>query len=52
MTNIGAALEKAHELADRLWQLRDAIAAAEWDEAERQWLAYQKLEQQYDPELR
>jgi Di-haem cytochrome c peroxidase len=51
MTN-RAALEKAHELSDRLWQLRDAIAAAEWDEAERQWLAYQKLEQQYDPELR
>jgi mono/diheme cytochrome c family protein len=51
MTN-RAALEKTHELADLLWQLRDMIAAAEWDEAERLWLAYQGLEQQYDPELR
>jgi cytochrome c peroxidase len=51
MTN-RAALEKTHELADLLWQLRDAIAAAEWDEAERRWLAYQELERQYDPELR
>lgn len=51
MTN-RAALSHAHEMADRLWQLRDAIAAAEWDEAERLWSTYQEVAQQYDPELR
>ncbi len=51
MTNRDA-IAKTHELADRLWQLRDVIAAANWDEAERLWRDYQALEQQYQAELR
>lgn len=51
MTN-RAGMAKAHELADRLWQLRDLIAAAKWDQAQALWREYQELEQQYDPELR
>jgi hypothetical protein len=51
MTN-RAAVAKAHELADRLWQLRDAIAGADWDQAESLWQDYQALEQEYESELR
>jgi hypothetical protein len=40
------------QLADRLWQLRDLIAAAKWDEAQALWQQYRELEQQYDAELR
>jgi mono/diheme cytochrome c family protein len=51
MTN-RAAVAKAHELADRLWQLRDAIAGADWDQAESLWQDYQALEEEYKAELR
>ena len=51
MTN-RAAVAKAHELADRLWQLRDAIAGADWDQAESLWQDYQALEQEYESEMR
>jgi cytochrome c peroxidase len=51
MTN-RAAVAKAHELADRLWQLRDAIAGARWDEVQSLWQDYQTLEQEYQAELR
>jgi cytochrome c peroxidase len=51
MTNRDA-IAKTHELADRLWQLRDVIAAANWDEAGSLWREYQELEQQYQAELR
>jgi cytochrome c peroxidase len=51
MTN-RAAVAKAHELADRLWQLRDAIAGADWEQAESLWHDYQALEQEYESELR
>ena len=47
-----AAVAKAHELADRLWQLRDAIAGARWDEVQSMWQDYQTLEQEYQAELR
>jgi hypothetical protein len=36
MTN-RSGIAKAHELADRLWHLRDLIAAAKWDEAQALW---------------
>ena len=51
MTN-RAAVAKAHELADRLWQLRDAVAGARWEEAQSLWQDYQTLEQEYQAELR
>jgi mono/diheme cytochrome c family protein len=51
MTN-RTAVAKAHEMADRLWQLRDAIAGANWDQAESLWQDYQALEQEYGSELR
>jgi len=51
MTN-RAGIAKAHELADRLWHLRDLIAAAKWDEAQAYWQQYRELEQQYEAELR
>jgi cytochrome c peroxidase len=51
MTN-RTGIAKAHELADRLWQMRDLIAAAKWDEALSLWRGYQELEQQYASELR
>ncbi len=51
MTNRNG-VAKAHELADRLWQLRDLIAAARWDEAQALWQQYRDLEQQYEAELR
>ncbi len=51
MTN-RTGVAKAHELADQLWQMRDLIAAAKWDEALSQWRSYQELEQQYQSELR
>jgi mono/diheme cytochrome c family protein len=51
MTN-RAAVAKAHELADRLWQLRDAIAGADWEQSESLWHDYQALEQEYNSELR
>jgi mono/diheme cytochrome c family protein len=51
MTN-RAAVAKAHEMADRLWQLRDAIAGADWDQAESLWRDYQALEQEYEAEMR
>ncbi|MGH6921481.1 MAG: cytochrome c peroxidase, partial [Geminicoccaceae bacterium] len=51
MTN-RTAVAKAHEMADRLWQLRDAIAGAEWDQVQSLWQDYQALEQEYQSELR
>jgi hypothetical protein len=39
-------------MADRLWQLRDAIAGGEWDQAQSLWQDYQALEQEYQSELR
>jgi mono/diheme cytochrome c family protein len=47
-----AAVAKAHELAERLWRLRDAIAGARWDEVQSLWEDYQTLEQEYQAELR
>jgi mono/diheme cytochrome c family protein len=47
-----AAVAKAHELAERLWRLRDAIAGAKWDEVQSLWQDYQALEQEYQAELR
>jgi Di-haem cytochrome c peroxidase len=51
MTN-RTAVAKAHEMADRLWQLRDAIAGGDWDQAQGLWQDYQALEQEYASELR
>ena len=47
-----AAVAKAHELAERLWRLRDAIAGAKWDEVQSLWQDYQAREQEYQAELR
>lgn len=51
MTN-RAAVTKAHEMAERLWKLRDSIAGSKWDEAQSLWQDYQALEQEYQAELR
>jgi cytochrome c peroxidase len=51
MTN-RAGVAKTHELADQLWQLREAITASRWDEAESLWRAYREHEQQYASEMR
>ena len=51
MTNRGG-VAKAYEMADRLWQLRNAIAEGRWDEAGSLWQGYQGLEQEYQAELR
>jgi cytochrome c peroxidase len=51
MTN-RAGVAKTHELADQLWQLREAITAGRWDEAESLWRAYREHEQQYASEMR
>jgi len=51
MTN-RTALAKVHGLADRLWQLRDAIAGGDWDQAQSLWQDYQALEQEYESEFR
>jgi len=51
MTN-RAAVAKAHEMADRLWDLRDVVAGGAWDEAQALWQDYQALEQAYQAELR
>ena len=45
-------MAKTHELAERLWQLRDAIAAANWELAEGLWQDYRAREQEYWSELR
>jgi cytochrome c peroxidase len=46
MTN-RAAIERVHEMVARLDELRGAIAAERWAEAEALWAAYQDLERQY-----
>ena len=51
MTNRNA-VAKAHELADRLWQLREGLAGGKWDEVQGLWQDYQALEQEYQAELR
>ncbi|HEX5079991.1 MAG TPA: cytochrome c peroxidase [Geminicoccaceae bacterium] len=50
MTN-RTGLAKAHELADRLWQLRDAIAGGNWELAQSLWRDYRGREQEYWSEL-
>lgn len=50
MTNRDAAT-KAYELADLLWQLRDAVQAEDWAMAEQLWTRYQEVAEVYDPEL-
>jgi hypothetical protein len=47
-----AAVTKAYEMADHLWQLQDAVAGADWDQAQSLWRDYQALEQEYYSELR
>jgi hypothetical protein len=51
MTN-RTAVAKTHELAERLWRLRDAVAGADWDQVQSLWQDYQALEQEYQAELR
>jgi cytochrome c peroxidase len=46
MTN-RAAIERVHEMVGRLEELRAAIAAGRWAEAEASWAAYQDLEREY-----
>jgi cytochrome c peroxidase len=50
MTN-RAALERVHEMVARLEELRAAIAAERWTEAEALWAAYQDLERRYAMEM-
>ena len=50
MTN-RAALEQVHEMVARLEELRAAIAAEQWAEAEALWAAYQDLERRYAMEM-
>jgi cytochrome c peroxidase len=50
MTN-RAALERVHEMVARLEELRAAIAAEQWAEAEALWAAYQDLERRYAMEM-
>lgn len=46
-----AAIERVHEMVAHLEELRAAIAAERWAEAEALWLAYQDLERQYAMEM-
>jgi cytochrome c peroxidase len=50
MTN-RAAIERVHEMVEHLEELRAAIAAERWAEAEALWLAYQDLERRYAMEM-
>lgn len=50
MTN-RAGLERVREMVARLEELRAAIAAEEWAEAEALWAAYQDLERRYAMEM-
>jgi mono/diheme cytochrome c family protein len=50
MTN-RAAIERVHEMVARLEELRAAIAAGRWADAEKLWSAYQELERQYAMEM-
>jgi hypothetical protein len=50
MTN-RAALERVREMVEHLEELRAAIAAERWAEAEALWAAYQDLERRYAMEM-
>ena len=50
MTN-RAAIERVHEMVARLEELRAAIDAGRWADAEELWVAYQDLERQYAMEM-